>query len=766
MTEIKQKTILLVEDDAITALMETSDLEKEGYRVIYAPNGEKAIESVFKNAELIDLILMDIDLGKGIDGTDAAIEILKNHNIPVVFLSSHTEKEVVQKTEKITSYGYVVKNSGITVLDASIKMAFKLFNANTGLTIKEKQLRESEEKFRLLHEQCAYAISYYTPEGKVISFNERALEKMKVRIEDVAGKSAYDLFPREYADLCMARINHAISSNGITEYEDYIDLPCFTGWITDTYSKIFDENHNIIGIQIIFNDITEKKQAGEALNHINKSLEQQKKVLSTLNEIILIANAAEDLPSLFKDILEGSLRLLDYDAGGIYIIDDDGSYARVVYSCNLPPDFIEKVGTVSTSHDRYYELFRKGIPVFTDHYEQFSPEYSQKTGFRSLVSVPLFSKKRIIGSLNMISRRRYVISDEEKSTLNAIGRELGTIIERISAEEKSKNAVTNLLTLFNTVEEMLFILGMNGKIIRVNETAVRRLLYTHREIESMDAAFLHVPERREEAVRIFREMVAGKTDSCNIPLLAKDGKRIEVETKVTRGCWDNREVMIGVSRDVTERKRAEEKILKLLREKELILKEVHHRIKNNMITIFGLLTIQSHIHENPETKNVLTDAAGRVQSMIVLYDKLYSAESNDEVSIREYIPTLLGEIAGSFPQSETVGIVTRIDDIILNAKMLFPLGIIINELVTNSMKYAFAGRNDGVITVMACIRENRVTLTFEDNGIGIPEEVSFENSTGFGMQLVGMLVKQIDGSISIEREHGSRILIEFNAADV
>jgi len=144
MSDENKKTILLVEDEAILALTGKMLLEQYGYNVLTADSGEKAVESSDKISG-IDLVLMDINLGSGIDGTQAAEIILKTHDIPLVFLSSHTEPEVVDKTEKITSYGYVVKNSGITVLDASIKMAFKLFDA-------KKTAEERENHYRSLVE--------------------------------------------------------------------------------------------------------------------------------------------------------------------------------------------------------------------------------------------------------------------------------------------------------------------------------------------------------------------------------------------------------------------------------------------------------------------------------------------------------------------------------------------------------------------------------------------------------------------------------------
>src|SRR5208337_1450522 len=129
MREAKEKTILLVEDEAVIAISETKELEKYGYAVIAVVSGETAIETCRRNPS-IDLILMDIDLGEGMDGAETAMRILQMKVIPIVFLSSHSEPEIVAKSETITSYGYVVKTSNITVLDASIKMAFKLFDAN------------------------------------------------------------------------------------------------------------------------------------------------------------------------------------------------------------------------------------------------------------------------------------------------------------------------------------------------------------------------------------------------------------------------------------------------------------------------------------------------------------------------------------------------------------------------------------------------------------------------------------------------------------
>jgi PAS domain S-box-containing protein len=143
------RKILLVEDEAIIALGTTRMLKERGYEVACVPDGETAVARVDAEAQGIDLILMDINLGRGITGPEAAQRILKNHEMPIVFLSSHTEKAIVESTEEISSYGYVVKNSGITVLDASIKMAFRLFEARKSIHAKNMAIEAANEQLRV-----------------------------------------------------------------------------------------------------------------------------------------------------------------------------------------------------------------------------------------------------------------------------------------------------------------------------------------------------------------------------------------------------------------------------------------------------------------------------------------------------------------------------------------------------------------------------------------------------------------------------------------
>lgn len=173
----RQKTILLVEDQAIIALAEAAKLRAAGYNVVTVMSGEQAIETVRDNSD-IDLVLMDIDLGAGIDGTVAAEHILKFREVPIVFHSAYTDPSVVAKTEGVTSYGYIVKSSGATVLLASVKMAFRLHEAK----IRE---RENEEKYHFLFETMTQGVLYQSPDGAVLDANPAAERILGLSLEQL-----------------------------------------------------------------------------------------------------------------------------------------------------------------------------------------------------------------------------------------------------------------------------------------------------------------------------------------------------------------------------------------------------------------------------------------------------------------------------------------------------------------------------------------------------------------------------------------------------
>jgi len=213
-----------------------------------------------------------------------------------------------------------------------------------------------------------------------------------------------------------------------------------------------------------------------------------------------------------------------------------------------------------------------------------------------------------------------------------------------------------------------------------------------------------------------------------------------------------------------ERLIAEERIKGLLSEKDILLREVHHRIKNNMSTMMGLLSLQARRMQDKTAANALMEARGRLHSMGTLYDKLYRSESISEISIGEYLPALVEEIIDIFPLRKSVKVEMKLDSFMLPVKIVSPMGIIVNELITNAIKYAFTEGSEGVITVSASKSDGHATIVVSDNGKGIPEYIDIKSSSGFGLMLVGLLVEQLGGVMRIERQGGSKFILEFDAS--
>ncbi len=171
--------------------------------------------------------------------------------------------------------------------------------------------------------------------------------------------------------------------------------------------------------------------------------------------------------------------------------------------------------------------------------------------------------------------------------------------------------------------------------------------------------------------------------------------------------------------------------------------------------------MQSGKIEIPEAVSIFQNAIGRIECMEVLYDKLYRTGSYKTVFIGDYLSKLIDRILKIFPDVRKIKIGKQIDNFSIEAKIIFPLGIIINELITNSMKYAFIDRDDGLIQISATKENNHVTVVFKDNGVGMRELMGYEQEKGFGMKLIGMLVDQIDGSYKIENKNGTKYIFEF-----
>jgi PAS domain S-box-containing protein len=1126
MSAEKQKTILLVEDEAITALTEKLILEKYGYKVITVHSGEEAVATVEKTPA-IDLILMDINLGAGIDGTEAAALILKNHDLPVVFLSSHTEPEVVAKTEKITSYGYVVKNSSITVLDASIKMAFKLFEAKVKEKEKESQmeaaletLRESEQRLNFHVNNSPLATIEWTSDFIVTRWSAEAEKIFGWKQSETIGKPIMDLQLIYDEDIpivqkTMERLSggsskHVISTNrnytkegkvivcewynsvllnpqgkmisvmsqvmDITERKrasaaqreselrlkaqyQSLPVPTFTwqikgkdfeligfndaakvithektiGFVGRKASELYANRQEILRdlqqciverkiikretlsehfvpgkfialtivpippdlVMVHMEDVTERKQIENALReseekyrlladhmtdtiwlmdlnfkfvYISPSVEKLRgytlaeiqqfpldRILTPASLKPALEVFAVEMPKVLADpsyspILTMDLEFYSRDGKTLAVEsklsilrDENGNPTNILgqdrditerkrSEAALQKSELQLKAMLDSSPVvvlliqegkliylnpaaekitgwKEEEFIGKSFTGFVhkDDIEVVIKNNRERMGGNSFLApyiirinkktggfiyaevngtvINLDGKPTMLGFLTDITERKQAESQREAALLELLEAKalIDAVIENVPLMIFLKEAADLRFVIFNRAGEELLgydrraLLGKNNLDLFPPEQAAQ-FMAKDREVLDGEAGMLDIPEepiltarkgqrllhtrkvcirsadgitkyllgisediterkQAEEAVRISEAKQSNALQMTKAghweydvdhdvftfndnfyrifrtTAAAVGGYQMSSENYARKFCHPDDMAMVGdetrkaiesadpnysrqvehriiyadgqvgtiivrffiikdpqgrtiktygVNQDISERKWAEEEIRRQLAEKEILLKEVHHRIKNNIASIGGLLSLHMQSVTNPEAIAVLQDAIGRVNSMEILYEKLLLSESYKEISVENYLADLIDTIITMFPDKAKITVDKRIADFPLDPKRLFPLGIIINELLTNKMKYAFSKRKTGLIKISLTNVDKHVTLVIQDNGNRLPAGFDIDQSKGFGLMLVKMLSQQLGGSFTMEKDAGTRCKLEFN----
>ncbi|MDD2644168.1 MAG: sensor histidine kinase [Methanobacteriaceae archaeon] len=211
--------------------------------------------------------------------------------------------------------------------------------------------------------------------------------------------------------------------------------------------------------------------------------------------------------------------------------------------------------------------------------------------------------------------------------------------------------------------------------------------------------------------------------------------------------------------DISESIEKQSALKKSIKERNALLTEVHHRVKNNMQIIISLLSIQSHKIDNLEAKEAIFQTQSRVRSMALVHENLYKNLNFEDMDIFDYINDLVREIKGSYITSKKITFKMDLVKTYINLDIAISLGLIINELLTNSIKYAFEGRDEGTVWVKLSENDGLFTLIIEDDGIGINNSVS--KGTGIGSTLINSLVAQIEGTYAIESKNGTKVSITF-----
>jgi len=314
----------------------------------------------------------------------------------------------------------------------------------------------------------------------------------------------------------------------------------------------------------------------------------------------------------------------------------------------------------------------------------------------------------------------------------------------------------------------IVIVGSDARILIVNSQTEKMFGYQREELIGQFVEILlpdkykisHVAQRNSYINKPnTRPMGAGRALTGR----KKDGTEFPVEISLSPMPSEKGTLITSIIRDITERRRAEEYLQESLREKEALLKEIHHRVKNNLQVTSSLLKLQSDFIVDPKAKELFIESQNRIQSMALVHEKLYGSKDLSRINFAEYLESLAHLLFRSFAvDPNKIHLVCTKSHLFMSIETAVPCGLIINELVSNCLKHAFPEGKEGTISVnIKKLENNNIMMSVTDNGIGLPDNFSFENTETLGIRLVQTLVKQIEGQIEFKSDHGATFTVIF-----
>lgn len=305
----------------------------------------------------------------------------------------------------------------------------------------------------------------------------------------------------------------------------------------------------------------------------------------------------------------------------------------------------------------------------------------------------------------------------------------------------------------------------------VNEKLCKMMGYSPEELIGKHfISFLHPEDKRRMLKLFWSAFINSKQDiQVEFRVIHKKGQIVYMWCEPTITWHKNKIIGInGILIDITAWKEANEQISASLKEKEILLKEIHHRVKNNLQIICSLIHLQSNYCKEKITSLMFEELGNRIRSMAIVHDSFYQSEDFTNINLGEYIRKLARHLVISF--NSTVDLKTNIiGRILLNLQLAVPCGLVLNELISNALVHAFpdSWEGDKNIEILAqCTQNNLIELIISDNGVGLPRDMDIRKPESLGLKLVAILVEeQLDGKIELDRSHGTRFCIQFKVKD-
>jgi PAS domain S-box-containing protein len=612
--------------------------------------------------------------------------------------------------------------------------------------------KESEERFRRLSEASFEAVLIHE-NGNIIDFNETCCKLLGYTPSEMSEMSAFDLATKEDHDFLRQQM------------ESGFQKPYETTGVKKDGTKFFAElnvkEYNYKGTRarvVAIRDISERKEYERQLQQVNDDyeslirqspdgifiLDEKGKILfanPSAHNILGISSQREIkdryifefiLPGQYKQILESGFLLKDgYDLpfAKLNAIRVDGKFVKIEYKpVNI--NYQGKKAILVVYHD-------------IDFQEQLTREktrYKVSEEMNRALKIEIVERKKIEKKLNTSHEQYKEQSAKLNSIIESSSHMVWTVNNKAELTSFNENFTKYIQDSFGS-RPSLFTRMNVGKYVSSKE-------YNDYWNKKVKAAF------------------EGKSQHFETNLKNKKGVTIWKEIYLNPIFDENKVVkeVSGIGHDITEKKLAEEKINQSLKEKEVLLKEVHHRVKNNLQVISSILNLQSSYVVDQKTIDLLKESQNRIKSMSFIHESLYQTKDFTSVNFSEYVKNIASNLMLSYvPEGKKIKLKQKMDHVFLNLDLAIPCGLIINELMSNALKYAFVKGNKGEIVIIIEVnKKENVRLIISDNGPGLPKGLDYRNTQSLGLQLVVVLVSQLHGTIRLQNQNGAKYTINFS----
>ncbi|MBC7110619.1 MAG: PAS domain S-box protein [Methanothermobacter sp.] len=585
----------------------------------------------------------------------------------------------------------------------------------------EEALRESEKKYRTIVEAARDAIITVDINGRVVSFNSAA--------ERIFGYSEAEIMGKHINTITSESNREKHGFDGIMDRDVSMS-------IRDVEAVRKDGIHVPVEISVFswqsmgekfltafIRDVSERKKAENAL------IESERKfraVFDGVEDIITMAELQDNgLPGKYLEVNRAAIEKLGYSRDELL---------------NMSPLEIGMEGEMISDNIR--KLLRDGSGTF-------NRTYITKDGRK----IPVEVNSRLIELGGM----KVAVS---------VARDIS---QRLENERRLRESEEKYRSLFNLSPEYILLLDpADGKILDVNSTLAQTLeipVSDLREKSIYELDFLSDDVKNEFKSKLEMIKRTGILEPYEIVLTDPSGREYTVRIYNKLIHAEGRERLLIVLSDISDLKRTQSMLERSLAEKELLLKEIHHRVKNNLMIISSLLSLQSRQVKDRETMDLFRESENRTRSMALIHERLYRSEDLKNIDLAEYLGRLASEIFRSYSADSRIRLNLEIDELKVDVETAVPLGLIVNELLTNAVKHAFPD-GEGTVTVSLRKRNGKVTLEVSDDGAGFPEDIDWESSPSLGLQLVRSLTEQIDGKVEMISEGGTTFRITFTEKDL